>query len=151
MKSHVWLKVAVACFVGFLLFALVSSVLGRSKRSAGLFQFVSDFKPLLAVALGYALMWDERCERWLSGAMAWSWLPMVAMVAFQWIAPGAFWSLTVRLMPDMPMEQAFFVPSRALGIFEHPSMLASVCAGFVMLLYGRWLCAPRSGRLETCC
>lgn len=142
-----WLKVMLVCFVGFLSIAIVSTAFGRSQPMAAAFQFVSDLKPLLLVALGYALCWDRRSERWLDRVLTWAWLPMALMVAFEWVAPGAYWQLTFRMVNEAPADPAMLFPSRAIGIFDHPSMLAAAGAGFGLLCFARWMTDP-SGRVK---
>ena len=140
VRMSSWLQLGLAAFAGFMILAIISTVLGHSKWSAAAFQFASNFKPLLLIALGYALLWDERSERWLSAVLAWAWLPMAAMVAFEWAAPGAFHAMA-RSAALIAIDSTSLFPSRAIGIFEHPSHLAAMAACFALLVFSRWLCA----------
>ncbi len=123
LRESGWLRLALAFFFMYLMFGIVSStVIGRTRTLAGLYQFISDLKPMLLVMLGYALRWDDRMERWLWIVVRWAWLPMLVCVAFEWVAPGAFFKVLLR-WPVGPIASPFgLVPSRALGHLR-PSVL----------------------------
>lgn len=148
VEASIWLKLAVLAFVLFFVMAIASTMLGQPKWRAVAYQVVSNFKPILLVAFGFALMWDDRCERWLSLLLSWAWLPMALMVVFEWVAPGPFHAIGVSAVGMLATsDPTLFLPSRAISIFEHPSQLAAVSASFAMIAYARWLCsAARTSR-----
>ena len=138
LRESGWLRLALAFFFMYLMFGIVSSsVIGRTRTLAGLYQFISDLKPMLLVMLGYALRWDDRMERWLWIVVRWAWLPMLVCVAFEWAGARRLLQGALR-WPVGPSPYPFgLVPSRALGLFDHPSFLATTSALFVLLIAGR--------------
>ena len=141
VRESRWLSGAVLLFFFYLAIGIASSLIGRTRTLAGVYQFISDLKPVLLLMLGYALRWDDRMERWLWAVVRWAWLPMLAMVAFEWGAPGPYYKLmfsrggvAVSVAPVSGL-----LPSRASGIFEHPSMLATAAALLALLALSRAL------------
>ena len=137
VRESGWLKLAVWAFGVSLVLALVSSWAGRTRPVAGAYQLFSDLKPLLLVCLGYALRWDDSTERWLWRVVQWAWLPMLLFVIFEWAAPGAYFQLLYRGAGSPSADPTGLLPSRAIGLFEHPSFLASISALFALLCMGR--------------
>jgi hypothetical protein len=146
-KGSGWLRLALVCFSLYLVVSIAATMLGRSQPTAAVFQFVSNLKPLLLVALGFALAWDERCERLLWAVIAWAWLPMVAMVVFEWGAPGAFQQYTYPGLGALSRDPTGLFPSRAVSLFEHPSLLAATAACFAVLVAAR-IASLRAGRVR---
>lgn len=137
VRQSGWLRLAVWAFAVSLALALVSSWAGRTHAVAGAYQLFSDLKPLMLVCLGYALRWDERTERWLWLVVKWAWLPMLLLVIFEWGAPGLYFKLLYRGAGSPSADPTGLLPSRAIGLFEHPSFLASMAALFALLCMGR--------------
>lgn len=129
-----FLRVFPIVFALFLLWGLVASVAGRTRPLAGAYQFASNLKPLLAVLLGFAILWTPRVERILRFLVHWTWLPALLLVAFEWLAPGLYF----RVFPGPGFARASIdptglLPSRAVGLFEHPSFQASMAAFFAIV------------------
>ena len=141
-----WFLVA---FLVFLAWGVVSTfVSGWSQWVAGTYQLGSNFKPLLAVILGYALRWDSRMERLFWFVIRWFWLPSLVLVVFEWVVP----SLYYKVFASGPANLDFFLgtpslsndlskifPSRASGPFEHPTIFAGTAATFAILAASRAL------------
>lgn len=140
LSEEIFLKVSVACFFGFLLIASFSSVSGRSQTIAALYQFISDLKPLLLLILGFAILWNVKIERMLNLTTNWFWLPALAFIAFEWVAPNLYNSIFPGLQSLGGTEDPSGIfPSRALGLFEHPSFLANISAFFAIISAARYL------------
>ena len=137
VRESGWLKLAVWAFAVSLVLALASSWAGRTRPVAGAYQLFSDLKPLMLVCLGYALRWDENTERWLWRVVKWAWVPMLMFVVFEWAAPGPYFQLLYRGAGSPSVDPTGLLPSRAIGLFEHPSFLASIAALFALLCMGR--------------
>lgn len=135
-RQQVWLQVFLLVFGLFMAIAFASTFAGRSHLYGMAYQLISDLKPLLALALGYALCWNARMEKLLWFLVHWFWLPCMAFVAFEWILPSVYY----RLFTDgRSIDPLGLFPSRASGIFEHPAMLAASGAMFALLAVGRAL------------
>lgn len=132
-----WLRLAFAMFGLYLALGFMSSLAGRTRVAAGVYQLISDFKPLLLVALGFALRWDERTERWLWWVVKFAWIPLLLLVAFEWAAPGAYFKLLYRGVGFSSADPTGLLPSRAIGAFEHPAFLATMAALLGLLCMGR--------------
>lgn len=143
MQKEILLKWFLIFFSAFLLIELISSITGRSRWDAALYQFVSDLKPLMWVLLGYKLCWDMKMERILNFTIKWYWLLAMFFVIFEWTAPGAYFALFsgVGGRPSEDTTSGLF-PSRALGPFEHPSFLATTSAIFIIITVSRALILP---------
>jgi hypothetical protein len=128
-----------ASFLLFLLLSAFSTLFGRSKPLATFYQLISDLKPFLAVVLGYALRWDAGMEKVLRQSINWLWLPALAFVAFEWIAPGSYFNVFPGGAGKLSPDPSGILPSRALGFFEHPSFLASFAASILILISAKIL------------
>lgn len=123
----------------FLSLALISSFLGRSHFYSALFQFVSDFKPLSLLILGYMLSWNSRMEGFLLFVVRWLWLPAIIMVALEWVAPSVYFKIFSYGYGRFSIDPSGVFPSRASGFFDHPSILATVSATFSIFSMARFL------------
>lgn len=117
---------ALVLFGVFLLLATVSSLYGRSQRAAFLYQLLSDLKPILVMALGFAALWQARTEELFWFAARWCWLPLLVLIGLEWGVPDAYFTF----FPGRPIDADVFgiFPSRAMSAFEHPSLLATTAA-----------------------
>lgn len=124
----------VVVFLAFMAWALLSSLLGRSRPLAGAYQFASDLKPLLLVMLGFAVLWDARVDAALRWFTHWLWVPLAALVAFEWTAPALFFDVfSAHGLARPSIDPTGLLPSRATGMFTHPSLLATTAAWFCVL------------------
>jgi hypothetical protein len=124
----------VAVFLAFLAWALLSSLLGRSRPIAGVYQFASDLKPLLLVMLGFAVLWDVRVDATLRWFTHWLWVPLAALVVFEWAVPDLFFAVFSGHGSARPsIDPTGLLPSRATGMFTHPALLATTAAWFCVL------------------
>lgn len=119
-------RLALVLFGLYLLTALVASLYGRSRMAAFLYQLVSDLKPVLMIALGFGALWLPRTERLFWAAARWLWLPLLLLIGVEWFAPSVYFSV----FPGRPVDadQYGLFPSRAMSVFEHPSLLATTAA-----------------------
>lgn len=123
-----------ALFAFFLAWAALSSALGRSRPPAALYQFASDLKPMLLVVLGFAVLHGDAVEGVLRRLTSWLWLPLLAFVVFEWAAPGTFFRLFAGGgFARASEDPTGLLPSRATGLFTHPSLLATTAAWFCVL------------------
>ncbi|MCR5866787.1 hypothetical protein [Aquincola sp. J276] len=121
---------------GFLLWASLSTIGSRARYLAAAYQFASDLKPLLLVCLGFAIGWSSGVSRVFGALAKWSWLVIVAVIAVEWALPGIYFNVfaasgSVRGTFD-PIG---IFPSRAMSVFEHPSIMASYAAFFALYSY----------------
>lgn len=134
------LQVFLFVFFLFLATGLLSTLYGRSHLYGLVYQFISDLKPVLALALGYALLWNASMEKMLWFMVRWFWIPCLVMVAFEWLAPGIYFRLFNGVGGHgLSVDPIGLLPSRATGVFEHPSFLAASGAMFALLAATRAL------------
>lgn len=145
VRSSGWLRLAMLLFGVYLALGFVSSWAGRTRMAAGAYQLFSDLKPLLLLCLGYALRWDERTERWLWAVVKTAWIPMLLLVIFEWGAPGPYFKILYHAAGAPSEDPTGLLPSRAIGLFEHPSFLATVAALFALMCMSR-VCNSERGR-----
>lgn len=129
LKKEKLLKLFLISFVFFLIFAVISTVGGRSNFYALFYQLISDLKPLLVLMLGYVLIWNKRTESIIVYLVRWLWLPLMIFVAFEWLTPSLYFNIFPGLLSEDPTG---IFPSRAVGLFEHPSFLSSTAAFFLI-------------------
>ncbi|SDH35997.1 MULTISPECIES: hypothetical protein [unclassified Duganella] len=142
IRREALLRGAMVAFVVFLAIGSLSTFFGRSQQYAAAYQIFSDLKPVVALALGYAFAWNSQVEKLLWFMVRWFWLPCLAMVAFEWVAPGIYFKIFASGQAlNASVDPLGLLPSRAVGMFEHPSFLANTGATFGLLALGRSLMA----------
>lgn len=122
--------------VVFLLLGILSSVFGRSGIIAGIYQLISDLKPMLLLIIGFSFRNDPRVDSVIWFSVRWLWLPMLLFIAWEWLSPATYFSLLQggpKLSDPSPLS---FIPTRAFGFFEHPGMMASLAATLCILSMG---------------
>lgn len=140
------LRASLICYGLFLALVLLSAaVAGQSTPQAAAYQLFSDLKPLLILALGFALLRLDKPGRPLWLIVDWAWLPLLALVAWQWAGPGSYTSI-FRFPHSLGSDVGGLLPSRAFGLYEHPGMLASFTAMMCLLALLRGLNLPDRGR-----
>lgn len=140
----------VAVFLMFLGFAVASTLTGRSHMYSAAYQLFSDFKPLLALILGYALCWNLRMEQTLWLVIRWFWLPAILLVFLEWLSPSLYFKVFPGGVGRLSPDPSGVFPSRALGMFEHPSFLATTSATFFVLSVSRGVMEPTAQRQSWC-
>ncbi len=118
----------------FLVVSLVSSILGRSKPLAAIFQLITNAKFIFMIVLGYCLAWSVRTEKAFWGLVKWSWLPIGLIVAWQWGYPQSYFKLYNHELVEPPNPISFF-PTKALGPFQHASYLANYVSICLLALF----------------
>ncbi|MFG6448504.1 hypothetical protein ACG0Z6_09655 [Roseateles sp. BYS180W] len=117
----------------FLMLTLISTLFaGRSKYDAGLYQFLSNVKPVLIILVGFAVAEMKGSEGLVWRVVKTLWLPMLLLMVFQWGAPNLY-SKVFKFPGVPPVEYFGIFPSRGMGIFEHPSFASTF--GALMSLY----------------
>ena len=145
VRESGWLRLALAFFFMYLMFGIASSVVtGRTRTLAGLYQFISDLKPMLLVMLGYALRWDERMERWLWGGGA---LGLVAAVGVRRLRVAGAQDLLQAAVPRRVEPIAGPVPPVPLASARtlRPSVLPCDHLGRASLLIAARICSDDAG------
>lgn len=132
-------RVLTASLVAFGLFLLIgvgTSVVGRSSGPGAVFQFFSDLKPMFLVAIGYRMAWSPRTEKIFWTVVHWYWVVALMFIALEWGAP----SLHMAILPggQLTQDASGWLPSRAMGTFEHPSFLANVTVLLSLACLARW-------------
>jgi hypothetical protein len=125
----------VAFFIYISLGAL-STITGVSHFYAALYQILSNFKPLFLLIAGFAIRWTYKSEGSFWWVVKWFWLPSLLLVLFEWLFPGAYFSV---FQGNSSPDPTGIFPSRAVGPFRSPSLLAAVSAMFAILLYIKYL------------
>lgn len=118
----------------FLLLSVLSSVAGRSHWLSSVFQFFTNLKMFLLLLMGYLLAWSPRTEDMFWRLVKWLWLPIMLMVAWQWMEPRSYFLLFGNADPGT-LDPQGFVPTKGLGPFQHASYLA-MYAGILLLASG---------------
>ena len=141
VSSSSLLTVGVILFGLYTALGLLSSYLGRTVPMAGLYQFLSNLKPLMLIVLGYALAWGRTTEQIFWMIVRWFWAYALVFVVFGWVAPGLYQHAFP--FPGRPSPDASgLFPSRALGPFVHPSFLSSTSAVFGLLCIAKYILDP---------
>jgi hypothetical protein len=140
------LRASLICYCLFLALMLLSAaVAGQSRGLAAAYQLFSLLKPLLMLGAGFALLRLAAPGRPLWWINDWSWLPLLALVAWQWGAPGSY--TQVFPYPHGPASDVGgLLPSRAFGVYEHPGVLASFTAAMTLMALLRGLNLPQQRR-----
>lgn len=127
------LRVIVLLFVLYLLLAVFSSVAGRSKWIAALWQFQYNIKWPAMFLLGTMIVWDAAHERVLRLILLLAWVPMVSMVAVEWAFPGVH-SAILQVPYDGQLNPLLGALRRFKGPFQHSGYLALLSAALA------WCC-----------
>lgn len=142
MRNSLRIRWVVALLVAFYLIAMLSSIWGRSLLVPAVYTAIMSLKPFLYMGLGAALLWTPTSERVFQWMLRWIWLPLIVLVALQWLAPGAYSAFFTDR--DTLAGSNPFVPGvpRAYGTFSHPAVLAAVAGclaliSFVNAMFGR--------------
>jgi len=107
--------------------ALLSSVLGRSRPMAALWQLQYNLKLPAMFLIGLMMAFDENQERWLQRFLKWAWLPIAAFVVLEIVAPGGYERL-MKLPLDHTVNPILGVGMRRAGPFQHSGLLAITTA-----------------------
>lgn len=131
------LKLSALSFAGFLLVAIISTLLASYiTADASLYQFLSDLKLPLALAFGIFMASKVDIASALERTIVVI-VPIIIIFLFlQWVAPGAY--LAVFRASRIPVELAGIFPSPGLSIFNHPSILAATTAALSIYCFAKW-------------
>lgn len=84
------------------------------------------------ILFGFAVVWNNRTQEFVWRIVHWFWLPALIFVAWEWVSPSSYFHLFTKPGEPSPDPTGVF-PSRAIGLFEHPGMLANFCADTILL------------------
>lgn len=121
-KALLWANIA---FLTFLLIGVLSTIFGRSLAPAAAYQLVSNLKPILFIAMFYAISWQEKTESIFISILKYAWIPMVALGVFEWVAPNLYMKIFPMTLKPMSAAETLH---RATGIFTFPGTLAAISA-----------------------
>lgn len=131
-RNNFWMYLALSSFAIFLLCGLMSTMYGHTTTiPAVAFQLFADFKPFLLIIFGFGVRWDKVTEKSVWTMINTVWFFMLVFVLWEWASPAAYYGLFTKI--DFSADPANFFPSRAVGFFEHSSMLASASANLAIL------------------
>lgn len=134
LKQSLYLKIGLLIFVLFLLQAIISTVAGHSKFLAAAYQLVSDLKPILMIVMGFAIIWTVKTEKIFWKFLNWFWLIAFLLIAFEWLLPSIYFKV---FNGSASLVSSGLFPSRAVGPFKFPSVLATTAAMFAMLIFAK--------------
>jgi hypothetical protein len=132
-RAHFLLS-GLATFFVFLSLGAFSTFTTKYHLWAASYQLVSDLKPILLLISGFAITWSSLPEKWFWKIIEWFWLPTLLLIIFEWIAPGAYFSIFKGATSADPTHM---FPSRAVGTFQGPTFLAAIAAMFALLSFSR--------------
>ncbi len=148
MKNYYLMRMSIFLFALYMALVMLSSVYsGRFNLFAFLYQAVSNLKPILL--LSFLIFASEtpfiKQIFWL--VIDHCWKLLIFFIAFEWLFPGVYFSIFGAIAGASSDPNGVF-PSRSVGPFEHPSVLASISASFLILCSARAICSaddrPRS-------
>lgn len=103
--------------------ALLSTGLGRSKRIAALWQLQYNLKIPAMLLIGMMMAFEENQQLWLKRFLKWAWLPILAFVMLETVAPSKYEHL-MRLPLDHTVNPILGIGMRRAGPFQHSGLLA---------------------------
>ncbi len=113
-------------FAGYLALLLLSTVLGRSRPRAALWQLQYTLKLPLMFTLGMLIVHGERTAATLRGVVKWSWLFFLPFLALEIAAPGLFVKV-LGYTSDMHVNPVLGMGGRLRGPFSHSGYMALMC------------------------
>lgn len=118
--------------VVFYAIGLVSSLVGRSGFVPAVYTAIMSLKPFVLVGLGAALVWSRGTERGFEAIVRWAWLPFLVLGLLQWFAPSVYGAILSD--PEATYDRNPFASQfpRALGPFNHPSVMATMAGAFAV-------------------
>ncbi|KPC51822.1 hypothetical protein [Amantichitinum ursilacus] len=129
-----WSMVA---FVLFVVFAGLSTWLGRSRTMPALNQGFNDLKVLMMITCGFLAVWPARAERIIDRFARYYWMFAAAVVAFEWGAPSIYFTIFKHDLTSRDPTHLF--PSRANGPTDFPVYLAATSSFFMIYCFSRML------------
>lgn len=148
------LRALLWCLAGYLVLSVLSSVLGRSERMAGVWQFQYNLKWPAMLLIGMLLAFDQRQQRVLDACAYWLWLPILMVVGVEIASPGLHAKLLGLLQIDRTPNPILGFGTRRQGPFPHSGYLAVAAIGLawvsgvrLVLQKRRAWCLPLLGYL----
>lgn len=119
-----WLAVLVLLFFAA---GLISSVAGRSKPMAAVWQFQYNLKLPAMLLIGMAMAYTPGQERVFKAFVALAWLPIAATVLLEMAAPGLYMKVFKQAI-DHTINPLTGMGVRRQGLFPHSGYLALTAA-----------------------
>lgn len=119
----------------FVAFSVLSSVFGRSKPVAAVYQFFTNLKVFVVLLVGFILAWTPRTEGAFWFLIRWLWLPNLLLIGWQWASPGTFFS--VYQYANHGADPFGILPSLGVGLFAHQSYLGAFAATATLVCVAR--------------
>lgn len=132
-------KFSMVAFLLYIMIGFLSSLFGRSHFIPALYQFISNIKPILLICLGFVFGKQGVFDKYTFIILKYIWIPIVLLIFFEWLSPNLYFSIFSGGPKGISPDLTGVFPSRAVGIFEHPSFLASFASFSVVLLFGRMI------------
>jgi len=130
-------KFSIVAFLLYIIVGLLSSMFGRSHFIPALYQFISNLKPIILISLGFFIGEQGGGDKCLHVTLKYIWIPIALLILFEWMSPSVYFSIFSGGPKGISPDLTGVFPSRAVGIFEHPSFLASFSSFSVVLLFGK--------------
>jgi hypothetical protein len=122
----------IVILVAFYAVGILSTVTGRSGLVPATYTAVLGIKQFVLVGLGAALIWSPRTERGFEGIVRWAWVPFLTLAALQWFAPSIYGAILSDPESTYDRNPFFSQFPRALGPFNHPSVMATMSGVFAV-------------------
>jgi hypothetical protein len=122
-----WLRALTLLTLAYFALALVSSVLGRSQKLAGLWQLQYNLKLPAMFLIGLMLSFNARQQGLLIWFARLAWLPIAAFVLLEIVAPSTYEGLMGQPIDHTPNPLIGWGVRRA-GPFQHSGLLAMTVA-----------------------
>ncbi|WP_137938325.1 intracellular growth attenuator family protein [Chitinivorax sp. B] len=135
-----WVRFSILFYLGFLAFAVLSTLFGRSNTYAAIYQTIFNLKLYLMLGSGFAVVWTLRADQRLWIWVQRIWLIFLPFILLQWFAPAVDWVM-FPLHSDKMYDLNPFLANKFVkvpGPFFHASMLATFTAlmlGFCVLRF----------------
>lgn len=122
-----WMRALALLALAYFALALISSLLGRTQRMAGLWQLQYNLKLPAMFLIGMMLHYEARQQTILAWFARLAWLPIAAFVLLEIVAPSTYTNLLGQAVEHTKNPLIGWSVRRA-GPFQHSSLLAMTSA-----------------------
>jgi len=140
VKRSGTLQFVLALFILFSILEIASAYFGRSKFIPAAYQFLTNLKVFIVLALGVALSWSKRTESAFWLMLRWIWVPIFITVILQWFFPSIYQAILGAggFIEHKPHP---FIPgvTRSPGPFHHSAVLATIASFFGFFTFIKYL------------
>jgi hypothetical protein len=121
----------------FLGLSIISSALGKSPKLPAAYQMMTNLKFVIMVLVGFTVTFSESTYRWFWRTVSWFWLPNALLVVWQWVSFSSYLSFFAGSTTGGP-DPLGLLPSRAMGLFEHPTAFGAMMGFFAVCASARY-------------